>query len=161
MLKLRLPTWRKYPPEELYGFELGHGVRLPAAYRRQLTEVGISSISRLLPLEEWCTPHAENEIPESYLQQDFPHTEPFDDRAAADFFSGLQTRGSMRIQNLGCDAYLLLVVSGPQRGGIWCDGRYSGSKGLYPLRDRWGRRVSIDDFLGPWWTWWKFTGDLP
>ena len=106
-------------------------------------------------LDEWCQPNLLGHFPEDFLRQPFPHTQGWNDITLKDkqkgwgapYYDDMLWRGAMRIRNMGCESYHLLVVSGPERGNVWADERATSSKGIYPLPDGAERRVSIDDYL--------------
>ena len=50
-----------------------------------------------------------------------------------EYFSAKQVCGSIRVRDLGCESYNLLVVSGPARGSVWLDARVDGD-GLRPVQ---------------------------
>src|SRR3954465_3792057 len=147
----------KYSAQELSAFEHEMRVSLPEDYKKYLMEVGggESLGSKLSLLEDWCQPNSPEELPADFLSQPFPFEEAWNDlrlldpetRWKAPYFDPLWYRGSMRIQNLGCESYRLLVVSGKERGNLWCDERVTATKGIYPLT--WGRRqrATIGEFL--------------
>jgi len=148
---------RKYTARELSAFEREMKVSLPEDYKRYLVEVGAGEFTRskLSLLEDWCQPDSPQELPADFLSQPFPFEGTWNDLSLVDremgwkapYFDPLWYRGSMRIQNLGCESYRLLVVSGKERGNLWCDDRASSAKGIYPFT--WGRRqrVTIGEFL--------------
>jgi len=65
----------------------------------------------------------------------------------SEYYAKRHFQGSMRIVNLGCEEYSLLVVSGPERGNIWIDARASRQAGIYPMRSSDGGRVSFSLFM--------------
>jgi hypothetical protein len=147
----------RYTGAELADFEHTMGIRLPTAYRFYLRLFGWADPMRggLSSLEDWCQPCSPEDLPTDFLRQPFPFTEAWNDLTqldpdagwAAPYFDDMYFRGAMRIKNLGCEGYHLLVVSGPERGTVWADERGNASLGVYPLR-RWGqRRVGIGRYL--------------
>jgi hypothetical protein len=143
---------------ELLDFERTMGVLLPDAYRRYLREVGAGELNAqqgISLLEEWCQPSSPDELPADFLSQPFPFRESWNDLALLDlkagwdapYFDEMLFRGSMRIKNRGCEDYHLLVVSGDERGHIWCDERAGSKKGIYPLQRDGRRRVTVDEYL--------------
>jgi hypothetical protein len=128
-------------------------VTLPEAYRVYLMQVGWGK--RLSALEEWCQPYSSTELPGDFLSQPFPFREAWNDvglkgpvagwRAA--YYDPLLFRGAMRIVNLGCEGYELLVISGAERGNIWSDHRADSSGGIYPLARHGRPRVTIAEYL--------------
>jgi hypothetical protein len=59
------------------------------------------------------------------------------------------TSGAFPICHQGCAYRNLLVVSGPERGHIWLDGRASG-EGIAPVEDHGGERVTFSAWYGAW-----------
>jgi hypothetical protein len=146
---------RRYSEHELADFEAAMGIVLPDAYRRYMRDHGAAL--KLSALEEWCQPNSPADLPPDFLAQPFPHGSPWNDRALfkkeegwqSAYFDEMLFRGSMRIANLGCEAYDLLVVSGTERGNIWCDERASAGTGIYPRTGPNGDRLRIEEYLRP------------
>jgi hypothetical protein len=156
---------RRYTAEEVAAFEHTMRIELPAAYRAYLLDVGAGFMcgSRVALLEEWCEPHFPEELPADFLAQPFPHSQAWNDLAIHDaargwnspYFDAWLCRGAMRVQSLGCDEYLLLVVSGPERGNMWHDARAvshiarggDGQRGIFPKASFGGGRVTIEEYL--------------
>jgi hypothetical protein len=148
---------RRYGEQELAAFETAMGVSLPPAYRRYLAVVGagLQTGSMVCLLEDWCQPYFEGEMPKDFLLQPFPHGHAWNDRTLCDNAQGWQSAyfekkwfcGSMRIGNLGCEGYDLLVVSGPERGNVWADERVSAGTGIFPRTGASGGRLSIWEYL--------------
>ncbi|MFE2409004.1 HEAT repeat domain-containing protein [Kitasatospora sp. NPDC059408] len=132
----RLPGRAKSFGEERHGFRLGppltedrvsafeaqHGVRLPAAYRRFLTEVGHDGAGPhygLLPLRAWN----QGGLSESGdLARPFP-LRPTTLRVGRGWWERLGSprppfAGTMAITSQGCGYLTVLVVTGPARGRI-------------------------------------------
>jgi len=136
---------KRYSPDELRQFEERMSVQLPSAYRQFLLEVGAGDFAfgEISPLEDWCQPYDEDELPKDFLARPFQFSTAWNDLTLLDRAAGWSSRyfdklwfcGSMRIRNTGCEGYDLLVVSGPQRGAVWCDRRVSESQGIYPLQE--------------------------
>lgn len=148
---------RRYSSTELDDFENRKGVRLPSAYRQYLTEVGAGefTVSRVSLLEEWSQPSHEQDLPPDFLSAAFPYREAWNDSQLLDdakgwhaaYYDPLLFRGSMRIVNVGGEAYYLLVVSGDEYGNVWVDDRARSAAGIYPLQRPDGGRVTIRDYL--------------
>lgn len=147
---------RVYAEEELLAFERAKGVSLPSAYRSYLLKVGAGAKVSLL--EDWCQPYSEAELPSDFLTQRFPHSAPWNDLRLlspahgwrSQYFDPLFFCGAIRIANLGCEAYRLLVVSGPERGNIWCDDRVRSNGGIYPIVSWRAKRLTVDRYLRRW-----------
>ena len=136
---------------EVSAFESAHQVILPEGYRRFITEIGNGGIGPEYGL---------NRLEESLVSQDsgflarpFPYTaawnltpDGFDTVPdfEADYFDQRHTQGTLRVCHTGCGYYDLLVVSGPQRGFMWADGRAS-DQGLARCT---GVNYAPLDFLG-------------
>lgn len=143
------PSPRKYSSEELAAFEREHGITLPEAYREYLMKVGGGGTAKVSLLEDWCQPESAGSMPEGFLRTPFPHAGAWDDPTREGYFDVRHAVGSMRIVDVGCEEYLLLVLSGPERGNVWVDARASASKGIYPHVTRFlRRRVTIGDLVG-------------
>jgi hypothetical protein len=151
---------RIYSETELRSFEETMGVSLPAVYRRYLNKVGAGERfgSKVSLLEDWCQPYFSEELPTDFLARPFPHRKAWNDLSLLNpalgwksaYFDRLLISGSMRIGNLGDEGYYVLVVSGPERGYLWCDERVSANRGIYPLESRRGKRITIDRYLSRW-----------
>jgi hypothetical protein len=152
-----LRTKRKYSSGELAEFERTMRVELPEAYKRYLRDVGAGDgLGRGVSLlEDWCQPYSTDELQPGFLAEGFPHTEAWNDLALLDakagwrskYFDASLFRGAIRICNLGCEAYHLLVISGTERANIWTDERVSAKKGIYPLSSPDGRRTTVAEYL--------------
>jgi hypothetical protein len=156
----------RYKPEEVAAFERTMGIELPGAYKAYLMDVGAGFMcgSRVALLDEWCEPDDPKDLPNDFLAQPFPHSESWNDITIDDatrgwdspYFDPWLCRGSMRIQSLGCGEYLLLVVSGSERGNLWHDARaishiaggHGGARrGIVPKISSAGERVTIEEYL--------------
>lgn len=148
---------RRYSEQELVEFERAMRIVLPDAYRQYLCQVGagLFTPSKVSLLEDWCQPYAAEELPADFLAQEFPHNTTWNDMTLlreqaggqSPYFDRMLFRGSMRIGNLGCEAYDLLVVSGPERGTIWWDERASSRAGIHPRTGPHGGRLRVEDHL--------------
>jgi hypothetical protein len=108
-------------------FENRWAITLPAEYRALLMKVGNGCAGPyygLSPLDEWCAPWLQEEVPPDTLSSPFT--------AEGGRSDGL-ARGALRICNAGCEHYYLLVVSGPCRGQIWRDSAIDGLS-LVPVK---------------------------
>jgi len=57
--------------------------------------------------------------------------------------------GALPICHEGCAYFVLLVVTGPDRGRMWIDGRASDG-GIAPISDQTGRAVTFAQWYGDW-----------
>lgn len=145
---------RRYSPSELTEFEAHWRSTLPATYRTYLTMVGGGLGLRVDLLENWCEPYSVEDLSPEYLREPFPHRQAWNDTSLikhalgfrSPYFDPKLTQGSMRITNMGCECYRLLVITGPERGSVWVDDR-ADYGGIRPLFDRRGKRVTIDAYL--------------
>lgn len=132
-------------------FEERHLIKLPEEYVGALLSPHL--ISPFDPLVEWCQPSGEEEMSPGFLASPFPHSDAWNDLALFDEDKGWQSpyfedhwwQGAMRVTNLGCEGYTLLVISGHCRGQLWCDLRVPEMKGIFPLTNQRGQRVFIQD----------------
>lgn len=144
---------REYREEKLLEFEQKHRITLPEDYRNYWLRHRISL--RIMGPEEWCTPHDEEDLPADFLSKDFPHTKAWDDKSihkselgwGSPYYDINLACGAMRIVNTGCEGYYLLVVSGPERGNVWCEDRVCNGRGIYPLRTMWKKRLSFAEYI--------------
>lgn len=147
--------------EQICGFETRHGVTLPEEYREYMLthrtgfmRFGYYGVD---VLENWCQPEDEAEMPADFLKTAFPHSKVWNDKTLfqdtkgfnSEYFSVRFATGSMRIVNLGCESYALLVVSGPERGNVWVDRRVD-SGGIYPVAFDGRERVGFREFVEKW-----------
>lgn len=152
--------------DEVQRFEDEHGITLPGDYREFLLQAGDGGAGPyygLYPLREAASLSDEP----SYLARPFPHrfwwngTDPpnwFDlpdthlpaptAESEAAYFAKAHVQGSLRIAHEGCAYYDLLVVSGPERGHVWCDNRAS-DYGIAPLPYPGGEFRLDGDYLIP------------
>lgn len=134
---------------EVRAFEQKHSVKLPEEYRTFLLGAGDGGAGPgygLFPLQETVISDESG-----YLARPFPYIEwwngmtppnwwdlpdaqeltPTDTQTDADYFADSHVHGSLRLAHDGCGYYKHLVVSGPERGHIWEDGR-AGDGGILP-----------------------------
>ena len=57
--------------------------------------------------------------------------------------------GAIPICHMGCALRQWLVVTGPQRGSLWCDFR-ADEKGLFPMMNGHGHRVTFGEWYQTW-----------
>jgi hypothetical protein len=122
---------------QLQEFEKKHQVMLPGDYRLYLREIGDGGAGPyygIFPLEESLV----NDDPD-FLSRPFPHVgdwnlnwESYEDlsRYEEEYFRDEHIQGALRICHEGCGMYLLLVMTGSERGHIWMDDRAS-DRGIF------------------------------
>lgn len=125
-------------PAELTAFETEYAVQLPSDYRDFLLRIGNGGAGPYYGL--YSLQAAVSEQPHhksrAFLAAPFPHTaacNPWSEMDEDD--DDLDDRymcGSIVLAHQGCGYYDRLVITGPQRGKVWADGRGSG-QGLKPL----------------------------
>src|SRR5262245_438587 len=128
---------------EVSEFELKWRITLPDDYRAFLLRVGNGHLGNqeirfgMSPLHRWCEPWdgSETQLDAETL------VKRFDATSEADLVPG-----ALRVCNVGCENYLLLVVTGRSRGEIWADSRID-ALGVYPLKDREGRVLRFDAWI--------------
>lgn len=139
------------PIDELARFEREYDIQLPKDYTDFLTQLGNGGIGPnygLYSLAESVT-DAPGHKCRGFLASPFPLTEffnPFDEDANAtddELFDDRYICGSIVLSHQGCGYYDRLVITGPQAGQIWSDGRVS-DQGIAPVNcdfyewyDRW------------------------
>ena len=154
-----------------------HKVRLPADYRRFVTDVGNGGAGPnygLFPLGErmdmrGLVPWGENDGVVGVLSEAFPHRRPWNDltgepteedenderydqkmKAFSErYFSPGYVNGALPLSDLGCALSHWLVVTGPEAGHVWCDYR-SDYRGILPLSIGGQGRVSFLRWYGAW-----------
>ncbi|GHO89406.1 SMI1/KNR4 family protein [Dictyobacter formicarum] len=138
-------TYELHPPltpDEVSAFEQQHAIILPEDYRNFLLSIGNGGAGPyygLFPIHMYNW-ELEN-VQDNFLALPFPHQKAWQpdsdviDTEAVDenhtYFGNYWIQGAMRICHFGCGVYLLLVVTGPERGNIWFDDRAS-DNGIYP-----------------------------
>jgi hypothetical protein len=152
---------------EVARFERSWGIVMPKEYRWFLMNVGNGGAGPGYGLFRLgCFGRASQKsckIIAANLARPFPHTHVWnvagwpkatDDpevwrRFESAYFSDEHICGAMPIGDEGCGYFHLLVVSGPERGHIWIDGRVSDS-GIAPILDSWNRKQSFLDWYRAW-----------
>lgn len=165
--------------EDAARFEAEHGIRLPEDYREFLTHVGnggagpcggvfplgamddgfkfqkwaekdgfVGKLSSAFPLiEAW------NEVPaapdEALAEADADEYDRQMEAASDLYWSSDQVNGAIPICHLGCAIRIWLVVTGPQRGLLWRDGRAEYT-GLSPVQLKDGRRATFASWYMEW-----------
>jgi SMI1 / KNR4 family (SUKH-1) len=156
---------------QVRAFEQTHGVRLPEGYRtfvRDIGDGGAGPYYRILPLLGTRGRDREDAEKLLLLAEVFPHEQawnragprqpgPAESEEAffgrvqgfeEEYFAPKHTAGSIAICQFGCGDWIRLVITGPQRGTLWQDGR-SGDYGVWPLNTTFSQ----------WYTAWLTTGD--
>lgn len=158
-------------------WEREHGVELPDEYRAFLLELGNGGAGPfygIFPLgmwdgsgraleswadavgdlrapfphrEAWNLPSSRLEPPEEFEsdEEEDAWNEAFD----AEYFEPSLLDGAFWICHHGCALRTALVVTGPERGNVWFDGRADGS-GILPHADPGGRHLSFGDWYLDW-----------
>jgi hypothetical protein len=126
------------------GLERMWGVTLPPAYRQFLTQIGNGGPGpedlELFPLGPTGEGRWDGYVGD--LAAPFPYAEAWNEDPPDDpeqqarwrewYFSPARVDGAIPIADEGCGYLILLVVSGPERGNVWKDGR-GGTDGVSPL----------------------------
>lgn len=163
---------RQLSDRELRAWEREHGIELPAEYRAFLSELGNGGAGPFYgvfplgmwdggPLESWAGdlrapfPHREAwNLPASRLErpEDFESDEEEDawnEALAAEYHAPSLLDGAFWICHHGCALRTALVVTGPERGNVWFDGRPDNS-GIVPHTDPGARHLSFGDWYLEW-----------
>lgn len=126
--------------DDLTGFEREYDVQLPKDYADFLTQVGNGGIGPyygLYSLADAVSDHPGHNC-RGFLASPFPLTDYFnpydenDDADDDDLFDDQFICGSIVLSHQGCGYYDRLVITGPQAGQVWTDGRVS-DQGITPL----------------------------
>ncbi|HVX64479.1 MAG TPA: SMI1/KNR4 family protein [Pirellulales bacterium] len=128
------------PIDELHDFEREYGVQLPRDYADFLTRVGNGGIGPYYGLCSLAESIADDPAHKSrrFLASPFPLTDffnPYEDEQNEtddDLFDDCNICGSIVLSHQGCGYYDRLVITGPQAGQVWMDGRVS-DQGITPL----------------------------
>lgn len=128
------------PIEDLTNFEREYGVQLPKDYADFLTEIGNGGTGPYYGLCSLDQSVADDPGHRSrgFLATPFPLTaafNPYDEYENATddvLFDNQFICGSTVLSHQGCGYYDRLVITGPQAGQVWTDGRVS-DQGLAPL----------------------------
>lgn len=163
--------------EAVCGFEEKYGIQLPADYRQFLIEVGnggagpyyglfklgemddsfdyttweendgfIGDLSEPFPhIERWNDlegePNLDDQDEEEYDRQ----LEEFDER----YWCSSNLNGAIPICHLGCASRQWLVITGAEKGNVWCDER-ADMKGVFPLASETNARVTFYEWYRSW-----------
>lgn len=165
----------RLPEPQLRAWEREHGIELPAEYRAFLTELGNGGAGPFYgvfplgmwdgsgePLESWVDgdlrapfPHREAwNLAPSRLEppEDFESDEEEDawnEALDAEYYAPSLLDGAFWICHHGCALRTALVVTGPERGNVWFDGRPDRS-GIVPHTDAGARHLSFGDWYLDW-----------
>jgi hypothetical protein len=105
-------------------------------------------LSRPFPhTEPWNLPDSRFEVPDDLLGTDAE--DKWYEILDAEYWAPNLTNGAFPICHQGCAYRNLLVVSGPERGHIWLDGRAS-DEGITPATSPSGGRVSFATWYAAW-----------
>jgi hypothetical protein len=165
------------PEATVSRFESKYDIRLPADYRRFLTELGNGGAGPyygLFKLGEMDSNFGyarwkENDGFVGDLSKSFPLTKPWNDLTGEpaydesneeeyerqlDEFEGRywsteNINGAIPVCHLGCASRQWLVITGAEAGNIWCDDR-ADLKGLYPLTAPGKERISFYEWYRVW-----------
>jgi len=127
--------------DALAAFEREYDVQFPKDYADFLTQIGNGGIGPyygLCSLAQSISDYPGHKC-RAFLASPFPLTEYFnprdEDESATDdeLFDDPYICGSIVLSHEGCGYYDRLVITGPQKGQVWYDGRVSG-QGIAPLR---------------------------
>lgn len=162
---------------EVQAFEKKHNVTLPKDYRQFLLVVGNGGVGpeyglfKLGEMDDGFT-HSqwhENNGFIGTLAQPFPHITAWNDLTGeleeSDFedeadeaqheafeeryWNPVNVNGAVPICHLGCALRLWLIITGPEAGNVWYDGRVD-REGLRPLVDARSNRVSFYRWYRNW-----------
>ena len=146
------------PLDELSWFEREFDVQLPQDYADFLTQIGNGGVGPYYGLYSLAESVADDPGHKcrAFLASPFPLTDffnPCDDDATApdqELFDDRYICGSIVLSHQGCGYYDRLVITGPQAGQVWSDGRVS-DQGITPLNcdfyawyDRWVTQAIYD-----------------
>jgi hypothetical protein len=161
----------------LRSWERDHGIELPADYRAFIADLGNGGAGPFYgifplglwdgaggPFESWADtagdlhapfPHrAAWNLPASRLEP--PEEFDSDDEEDAwhealddEYWAPSLTDGAFWVCHHGCALRTLLVVTGPERGNVWYDGR-ADTSGIAPHVDQDGRHLSFGDWYSVW-----------
>lgn len=144
--------------DELIAFESEFAVQLPEDYAGFLTQIGNGGIGPYYGLCSLAESIADDPGHKcrAFLATPFPLSEyfnPFDQNENAcdeELFDDRYICGSIVLSHHGCGYYDRLVITGPQAGQVWTDGRVS-DQGIVPTGydfytwyDRWVTDAIID-----------------
>ncbi|MCZ7644132.1 MAG: SMI1/KNR4 family protein [Planctomycetota bacterium] len=140
---------------EIEEFEARLRISLPIDYKEYLLSHKTGSDWPVSILSDWCQPEDEDRLPVNFLEVPFPYTNRWNELDlfdgskgwACDYFSMRHVTGSIRISNLGCERYALLIITGQERGKIWHDDRVFSRKGIYPLVSPGGRHIDFAKYI--------------
>lgn len=128
------------PIDDLASFEREYDVRLPKDYADFLTQISDGGVGPYYGLHSLAQSVADDPGHKcrAFLASPFPLTEffnPYDENETAnddELFDDRYICGSIVLSHQGCGYYDRLVITGPQAGQVWSDGRVS-DQGIAPL----------------------------
>jgi len=128
------------PVDELASFEREYDVQLPQDYADFLTQIGNGGIGPYYGLYSLAQSVADDPRHKcrGFLASPFPLVEFFnphdeEENATDDaLFDDRYICGSIVLSHEGCGYYDRLIITGPQAGQVWSDGRVS-DQGIAPL----------------------------
>jgi hypothetical protein len=128
------------PVAELADFEREYDVKLPEDYADFLTQLGNGGVGPYYGLYSLAESIADDPRHKcrGFLTSPFPLAEFFnpygenEDANDDELFDDRYITGSIVLSHQGCGYYDRLVITGPQAGRVWSDGRVS-DQGIAPL----------------------------
>ena len=161
--------------ESVARFEQKHGITLPIdywAFMQELGNGGAGPFYGIFPLGEWDEGVWEEEHGlVGRLSSPFPHQtvwnlpvkrleppESFDSneeedewhqKLDAEYYDSTLVNGAIPICHHGCALRTWLVVTGPERGHVWFDGRAQDT-GIAPHQGNGGERLTFGDWYAQW-----------
>jgi hypothetical protein len=122
-------------PSELSAFEQAHRVTIPSEYRAFITRIGNGVAGPgygLIPLAPWSRRDPVSGEP-SAIDRPFPLATGWINTTAPRWTGALHD-GCLRLADLGCGYFDVLVVTGASAGQVWCDTvTIRGGGGLAPI----------------------------
>ena len=125
--------------DQLQHFEKEYDIRLPNDYADFITQIGNGGTGPYYGLHSLANAVSDQPGHKSraFLASPFPLTEFFNpcdapDYENDDFDDDQFICGSIVLSHQGCGYYDRLVITGPQAGQVWADGRVS-DQGIVPL----------------------------
>jgi hypothetical protein len=145
----------KHTEFKIVTFEEKHKIILPNPYKYYLLNNELNDCN-LSHLDDWCQPQSEEEMPINFLSMPFMHNKAWNNlsltsigpikRHNSEYRNEIYFCGSLRFYNIGCELYLLLVVSGEERGSVWADLR-ADAEGIKPMYQNNGDVSGFELFL--------------
>ncbi|WP_418956359.1 SMI1/KNR4 family protein [Streptomyces tritici] len=130
LLRTRLAEGHDRAPlgwDGVRAFEAEHGIVLPEPYRTYVAEIGDGWAGGVVPLAEqpadFPTPAADRDLAAPFPLAErwaWEDDEEHDEDEWDALIDPVYDHGSIVLATDGCGLYWHLVVSGPQRGRVWC-----------------------------------------